>query len=262
MRILPIINNSSFKSNSRVVLKNGNKMQPSENDGLCDDSEILYSNYTTFFRQDLDFAYPDEYGFMFGWNGFAKTIEKHFENVPKVHVYDFACSDGSEAYSFAMTMIDKMGAKAEKFFPVKAYDIDDEMINVAKSGKILFDTDDFESMKFTIKKPYKNYFNLAASFDEKYKFLFVANPSLQEKIQFQKGDINNLIDTIEPSNSLIFIRNVWQYLDNQKEVFEKLADRLNSNSLVVIGMYDNDSIWQDCANDKFDKICPFVYRKK
>ena len=71
------------------------------------------------------------------WNLFSHFVEKKFENVDKVNVYDFGCSDGSEAYTFLISLLDFCNSgTAKKFVPIKAYDIDKEAIRRAKKEGI------------------------------------------------------------------------------------------------------------------------------
>ena len=74
--------------------------------------DILHRNNTIFFRNPSF------------WQNAVKFFEKEYKNVPKVNVYCYGCSDGSEAYTFAMTLLTKIGKKAKKYFPIQAKDYD------------------------------------------------------------------------------------------------------------------------------------------
>ena len=68
---------------------------------------------------------------------------------PKILCY--ACSDGSEPYSIALSLINRLGyTEAQKHFPIIAKDIDETMIKRAKSGFISLeqiDNDRFSLLK-------------------------------------------------------------------------------------------------------------------
>ena len=68
---------------------------------------MVASNSTSFFRRDID------------WKSIGSTFDSQFPKG-KVNIYDFACSDGSEAYSLIITLIEQLGEKkAQRFFPIQ-----------------------------------------------------------------------------------------------------------------------------------------------
>ncbi len=227
---------------------------------------LLYENTTLFFRYDLNRAYKKEmtvkYKYSDSWDGFRKTIVEHFKNAPKVNTYDFASSDGSEAYSLILSLIDELGEEASnKYFPIQAFDIDSSVVQTAKKGEIPCQIDDFRRFR-------ENLYNLSQteyftfSQDEKGS-LFVAKDNLKEKVHFQQADILSEIDKIEPSNSLVLCRNFWPYLDKdyREEAFEKLCKRLDETSLIVIGYFDSSALNLPFEKYGFSEVCPFVYKK-
>ena len=94
MRISPInFNKVNFSSTDRTIYCNkqdGRYSLPNYTTACCDENDrenstkMVYSNRTFFFRKDLP------------WTSLAWYIAKQFREAPKVNVYNFACSDGSE----------------------------------------------------------------------------------------------------------------------------------------------------------------------
>lgn len=75
------------------------------------------------FRDDVD------------WKRLAKYEKNHFADKNRVNIIQFASSDGSEAYTQIISLLENYPNKnSEKFFPIKAYDIDEEIVNAARSG--------------------------------------------------------------------------------------------------------------------------------
>ena len=73
------------------------------------------------------------------WKNFVYLINKNFEGKKKVNIINAACSDGSEAYSLAIIMKERLDeAQCKKFFPIKASDYDKKIIDVA-SNKVIFE---------------------------------------------------------------------------------------------------------------------------
>lgn len=75
------------------------------------------------FRDDVD------------WKRLAKYEQNHFNNKNRVNIIQFASSDGSEAYTQIISLLENSpNTNPNKFFPIKAYDIDEEIVNAARSG--------------------------------------------------------------------------------------------------------------------------------
>lgn len=261
------INQFYFGTNTRKLRANSSGEIVTNNDRRYYDSEfdkLLYENTTLFFRHDLNFARKPEYKTSDTWIGFRKTIADYFENTPKVNVYDFASSDGSEAYSLITCLIDELGEKgAQKFFPIQAYDIDSAMVEQAKSGEIPCNIDDIRRINENLKQmPFYLYFNFE-DYNGSLPYLFIATDRLKQKVNFNLADIQSTIKNIQPSNSLILCRNFWPYLskeDRDKTIFE-LSQKLDDSSLVVIGSFDNSQTINQFLKCGFVDIHPFIFKK-
>ena len=85
---------------------------------------LTHCNTTGFFRAD------------FGWkNGVDYLVEK-YKNIPKVNVYNYGCSNGSEVYSLLMRLKSNYNNETfEKFTPVYAKDFDSVAISEANPEK-------------------------------------------------------------------------------------------------------------------------------
>ena len=213
MRILPIqqynYQKPTFTSWEREVHdKNGN---------------LLYRNNTSMFRSDIE------------WNLFSHFVEKKFENVDKVNVYDFGCSDGSEAYTFLISLLDFCNSgTAKKFVPIKAYDIDKEAIRRAKKEGICLTMNERYAINWDKR------FGVKAFFDKGKDGMYKPNAVLSKNVIFKKGDIKKDYKKIKPENSIVFARNFWPYLDyvECKELVKNLGEKMGDNSLLVIGNFD------------------------
>lgn len=262
----------SFKTSNRKLRINSQGKVVSNSDKRYfspDFHRLLYENTTSFFRYDLKTAHQDVYApnsFWDGnWIGFRKTITNYFKNAPKVNVYDFACSDGSEAYSLILSLIEELGEKASlKYFPIQAYDIDRTIIKIAQSGVIPCDMNDIRRMNENLKNKSKNgYYQISSDSNSTLKTSFVASDILKEKVNFKLSDIQSEIDNINPSNSLVLCRNFWPYLSqtDRQETFKRLCDRLDETSLIVIGYFDTSAAKLPFEKYGYQEICPFMYKK-
>ena len=78
------------------------------------------------FRDDMD------------WKKLAEYEIAHFKDKEQVNTLMFAASDGSEAYTNIISLYENSKAQddTKKFFPIMAYDLDEEIVKAAKSGYI------------------------------------------------------------------------------------------------------------------------------
>lgn len=236
MKISPLnIHKTNFKSTTRTTYVNsinGVFTTPSYsrnlNQRVTSDTRMINSNSTNFFRKDLD------------WEKIGRTFNKQFPHG-KVNVYDFACSDGSEAYSLIITLIEQLGEKkAQRFFPIIASDIDPEIIRMANSGKIIATEEDVFQMKNIIKnKKIEKYFNVTNLGGEKY--LLSPKEILTRNVIFKQESIKNGTKEIQKNeNNIILARNFWKYMsfnDIAKTSWE-LAEKSQDKTLLLIGDFD------------------------
>ncbi len=254
------INNISFSSSERCVYKNKNtgEIRAHEYNTRPDYAFLLYSNYTNFFRGDLS------------WNEFGKTVVDFFKNAKKVNVYDFGASDGSEAYSLAMYLIEKLGLDgANKYFPIKAYDVDEQIVKMAKSGKINANDTDISYINKNAPNSFERYFDISKNKSmERYPYAIRPKKDINDiAVSFNFGDFIEELDNIEHKNCLILCRNFWCYLSQtqQKAAIKKLAEKLDSTSLVVIGEYDRgvaSYIDYELRAKGFEEISNNVFKKR
>ncbi len=225
---------------------------------------LLYSNFTVFFRPDLS-SLDSQFG---NWDEFKKVVRDNFENTPKVNVYNFACSDGSETYSLATALIDEFKEDSDKFFPIKASDLDSEMVKRASSGLVACSSDDIIRMRYNLSKDTHQSFETFKTqnpFDFRYKYYFRANDDLRSKIEFSQGDVEEEITKIAPENNLILCRNFWPYLGKKKatKVLTELLQKLDKTSIVAIGSFDKTVPYIEpiFIENGFLEISPNVYKK-
>lgn len=212
------------------------------------------------FRDDVD------------WNKLAKYEARNFADKDKVNVVMFAVSDGSEAYTKIISQYENNGIKAKKFFPIKAYDIDEEILKAAKSGLIrtsLRDRVDLESNSAS----YRRYFaetnqKLVIPLDIKLQGekILKAKETLLRNVDFMQGDMFQKVREIKDcSNTVLMCRNILGYFLNDKiEHFVRLASSvLKENSLFVIGDHDTRffNIKKCMESYNFHEVMKNVYKK-
>ncbi len=241
----------SFKSNVRMY---------TTKDGLN------MANVTCTFRNDLN------------WADFAKFEIDNFKNKDKVNIIQFAASDGSEAYTQIISLLENGDANStKKFFPIIAYDIDDRIVNIAQTKLLNLDVNDKFKIenncnnfnkyftKFKTNLNISNYaydpFNFYPSID--YTTYEVA-PILTNKVCFNSGDIFHIAPKIkDDSNTIILCRNVLSYFPKEKiqNLFKIFSQNLKTGSLVVTGKLEEEAVNYYLQKYGFEEIMQNVFRK-
>lgn len=189
-------------------------------------------NDTWFFRIDLE------------WDKYADYLIEKYKNQDKVNVYCYACSDGSEPYSLAMILISKLGYEgAQKFFPIKARDIDDYYFSRVERGKIAVNQDDLDRIKQKTKE--NNTFitslsNYITDCDSNLREAHLS-PELIDTVTFEKGDLREDIKDLPKSNTVLMFRNAWAYLslEDRQRLIKDITRKLDSTSLFLVGCHDD-----------------------
>jgi len=256
MRINSISHSINFKSSNFLLNRRHLDVFERKSHPVLSNPQVDYhSNYTYFFREDV----------AKNWRDFINIIEKHFQNAQKVNVFNFACSDGTETYSFLMTLLDELGEnEAEKFLPIHAYDIDKKILTTATEGKIFCSDEDGCRISKNIPN-YSNYCKVYyGSKRDDLPLYFVPNKKLSSSISFNEGDFAQKIDELPAKNNLIMCRNMWYYLGEDRilDILCKLQEKIDESSLVVIGDFDRKYVLRQLNWLNFEEIALNIFRKK
>jgi chemotaxis methyl-accepting protein methylase len=231
----------SFQSNSGYY-----RAESGNNIGTC----------TKLFRADLD------------WDRFSSFLVKHFKDKENVQFIQFASSDGSEAYTQIISLIENFKPKeVDKFFPIEAFDINERIYKMAKSG--LINIFDYEKDSVSDKGKYINkYFkktdkkcNIEGEVLNNVK-TYEVSKTLTDKVNFHNADMWKILKNHEDkSNTVILCRNVLDYFsDREVDYFTTLlACVLKKGSIFVTGEIDGKRIDDALMSKGFLQIMPKVY---
>ncbi len=213
------------------------------------------------FRDDVD------------WERLAKYEKQHFCNKERVNIIQFASSDGSEAYTKIISLLENYPEKnAEKFFPIKAYDIDEEIVNAARSGYINTCLTDRMNLQIN-SDDYTKYFtdttqklNIKDDIKLQNQKTLKASNILRNRVQFERADMFNILANLnDNSDTILMCRNVLGYFENDAvERFVKItANKLKKGSLFIIGEHDTKNTFIDrfLKENHFMRIIKHVYQK-
>jgi len=183
------------------------------------------------------------------WYKLALYEYANFHNTPKVQTLQFACSDGSESFTQAISLLETpVATGANKFFPIQAMDINYKILEMAKSGLINLSKGDImrtKNMGVDINKYFEKANQTLIPKElipvtvnghnyETYK----VKPILLDKINFKKADMFEVIKNHkDESNTIVLCRNVLGYYNENEidEFLELLSKKLKPNSMVIIG---------------------------
>ena len=210
------------------------------------------------------------------WHKLALHEHATFYNTPKVQTLQFACSDGSESYTQAIALMETDSIKGyEKFLPIQAMDINDNILDVAKSGLVNFSKDDIwrmRNMGFDIDKYFekadnqiihKNLQPVTVN-DVDFK-TYKIKPILSDKITFKKANMFDVMKNHkDESNTIVLCRNVLGYYPENKidEFIDLLGKKLKSNSLVVIGSMEvSEKVDIKLLYKDFVQVAENIFRK-
>ena len=245
--------NTNFKSIYRTVCVGGNgkekvyEGQYSLPAQLAMTEKVLvkHSNNTMFFRDD------------FSWKSTPHILKSYFPDG-RVNIYNFACSDGSEPYCLAMTLISELGLEeAQRFFPIYASDKDPKMIELAKSGKLRITPREDDMLEsFLHNSPNKDdVSDLLIESDIKYTnngivHEYTISETLKNAVQFKCEDITDGLSNMEDGQKFVMARNMWPYLsaDEIAEASYKLRQKVEFDTNGDI----NDDISVDIETNDFD----------
>jgi chemotaxis methyl-accepting protein methylase len=183
---------------------------------------------TFFFRDNINLQY-------------AENLANKFPHGCKI--YNYACSDGSEAYSLALLLIQKLGIEEakRKYFPIIAKDIGKEVIHEAKNGFMCLYDEELGELNDALKSAgIRNFEKVNASDNfnnliQQSRFIADARAyqvptELRNCVKFSVGDIRK--DAASPdafkskgkAPSLLMFRNAMYHLkeDERNNLFRDL----------------------------------------
>ena len=154
----------------------------------------------------------------------------------------YGCSDGSDAYTLALTLLYVLKEKSLKFFPIIASDISKEMIDLAQKGQIYLHKEDLSFLKSLDSLKYfeRNYSFPSTKSGGIEFFLHDVKQPLRDCINFSQKDVLEDVKKKSFVNEVFLFRNGWGFntLKAQDEIAKSLYQASNSKTLVVIGQSD------------------------
>lgn len=227
---------------------------------------------TGMFREDLD------------WKNFTKFLLEHFKDKKEVNIIQYASSDGSEAYTQIISLLEN-GQDTKKFFPIEAFDFDPEVVKAAQSGRLNLTYRDhqyldintnnfnkyFSRAKKALKIPNEGIFKFFTQDKKHVDYCndfktYNVSPVLKSRVNFNQGDMFKLVSEIEDnSNTVLLCRNSLGYFTSVEinSFLMALANKLKKDSIFAIGKVDTHQTEIEALLNKFnfEKVMNNVYKK-
>ena len=238
MEIKPIQNYSyssktNFKHWDRTVYKVGTNIGR---------ENVINRNNTYFFRDPIF------------WIDIVNFLEKKVKDIPRINIYSYGCSDGSDVYTLIMSLLGRKNKDLlKKCSPIIAKDLDPLAIKRAKSNAYYITKSEKEDINLCTQNKFDKFFlPLEKKSDVVPEANMQINPELTQYAQYSIANVLQDYKKINPNNSIIFLRNILPYIkENSNETFLKdrewktqkkflkdLYNHLGENSYIVIGGYD------------------------
>jgi chemotaxis methyl-accepting protein methylase len=215
---------------------------------LDSSKEILHRNDTCFFRDN-----KKDYNF---WARLIDLLSEKFKNSDKVNIYNYACSNGSEAYTFLMQLFSSKDKEfAQKFTPIIAKDYDPEAIKMAKSGKLPIQSHEVERIQTSTNGKFREFFDAPEDlqFIGKESLDISLNKEYSDLIDFSVANIIEDYETIQPKDSFVFARNFLPYLKDKstvRQLIKDLGNHLDEGSYLAVGEFDHRGLFCNRINLK------------
>lgn len=212
---------------------NYRKQQPSfksnENEFFNNAGKIVNKTVTYMFRNDME------------WDDFVKLLRYKYRNIDKINITNYACSDGSEPYTLALSILEQTPEISKKVFPIIAKDKFQHVLDFAQSGICNIYQSDLYAINYFTKNKFNTYFQaVRATIKDCFMGVRPKAP-LQNKVIFQQADILEDLKNLPDENNVILCRNFWVYLGQEKyhRLAEMLYQKTKNNGLIAIGSLEN-----------------------
>lgn len=176
-----------------------------------------------------------------------------------VNIICHAASLGHEPYSLAAKLVEVVGSVEEvkKKYPISAFDVEPELIDLAKDKKLIILPGDVEkSWKTTypLQRAFVNPALIELNNNSTARdfhrtnltvplFTYNVSDELSSLVEFNQA---NILDHVNPENEIyskptvVLFRNAWYCLPDKNELAKKLEKALQPGSIVVVGESEND----------------------
>jgi len=192
-------------------------------------SKFITINETYFFRESVHFDL------------LSKSLDEYSKLGRTLNICCAAVSIGCEAYSIAMLLEYYIQRGLKLDYSIDAFDINSDSIEIAKTARYTSNT---------IRNDGSSYKYILDSYLIKDNNEYIVPVNIQRKIRFFP---HNIMRGLDKQYDIIFFRNALIYFSsgNRFSVINNLANSLNSNGLLFLGISETSSIKHPLLESRF-----------
>lgn len=180
---------------------------------------VLTTNYSFFFREEIHFDFLKKY------------LTEQGEKQSCLRFWSAACSTGEESYSMAISALQTLAPQSRRDLKILATDISTHVLNIAREGRY-----HYTKVRGHIEdRELRTFFD----FDKEHND-FIVKPAVRDLIAFRHF---NLFDPFpfQKDFDIVFLRNVLIYFDNQEKarIVNKIHPHLKPGGYLILGLSES-----------------------
>lgn len=190
--------------------------------------EFSHNRDTAVYRKDMD------------WKKLVSFITNKYKDIPKVKIYEYGCSNLSEAYTFLIQLkADNTDEVFNKFLPIIAKDRDIDAIVDATDEFLPMNIDEVKLINKHTGRRFFDFFEKNCQYDSQ-SYYFKPKSILRDNVKVGLGDITRDYVNIPKKDSVVMARNFWVYLTDEErvELAQNLYNHLEGNNVLILGHHD------------------------
>ncbi len=190
------------------------------------------------------------------------SLQNKYTYKKPIDVIVCGCSDGTKAFEIQMALASKLkmlGISLDKIPNIKAFDIDKNLIEIAKKGRINISEKEYTQLDEKYGSLMPDFFNNRDALIKipndnieiindrlgPIKYSYQYNPKLLEKINFYVADIFEELPKLKSDvPQVVSCENIAIYFDElgQEKLAKTFKDNLSLGSYLLIGLRDGHDI--------------------
>lgn len=202
---------------------------------------VLTTNVTQFFREKSHFEHLETH--------VAPQMSRTLRSGGRCRMWSAACSTGQEAWSMAMSVVDKISDAPWLDMKILATDINHSVVNFGQAGQYL--AEEVQTVPDHMRRKFMEPNGVGG---------FRMSGEIRRLPVFKSLNLNR-VWPFHGSFDVIFCRNVVIYFDDETRnaLWKRLAGRLVPGGFLYVGHSERVENMRDCG---LEAVAPTIYVKR
>ncbi|MXV36042.1 MULTISPECIES: protein-glutamate O-methyltransferase CheR [unclassified Saccharibacter] len=202
---------------------------------------VLTTNVTQFFREKSHFEHLEDH--------VAPHMSRTLRSGGRCRMWSAACSTGQEAWSMAMSVVDKISDAPWLDMKILATDINHSVVNFGQAGQYL--AEEVQTVPDHMRRKFMEPNGVGG---------FRMTGEIRRLPVFKPLNLNR-VWPFHGSFDVIFCRNVVIYFDDETRnaLWKRLAGRLVPGGFLYVGHSERVENMRDCG---LEAVAPTIYIKR